>query len=117
MRFEDYAMNINPLPEEDGGGFMVEFPDLPGCIADGETIEQAVREARDAFNAWAAAEIEDKGRMPEPKQYSGQFVQRIPKSLHKRLAVRAKTEGISLNQYAACLLAEGVGMAIHSVKK
>ena len=38
MKFEDYSINISPLPVEDGGGFLVTFPDLPGCIADGATI-------------------------------------------------------------------------------
>ncbi len=53
-------------------------PDLPGCIADGETIEAALAEARDAFEAWAIAEREDTGGLPVPKMYSGQFVQRAP---------------------------------------
>ena len=62
MRFEDYALTIDPLPEEEGGGYLVSLPDLPGCIADGETIDTAIAEARDAFTAWALAEREDRGR-------------------------------------------------------
>lgn len=108
MRFEDYAINIAPLAEEEGGGYLVTVPDLPGCIADGETIDEAVAEARDAFNAWAMAEMEDKGDLPAPKSYSGQFVQRIPKTLHMRLAKRAASEGVSLNQLAATFLARGL---------
>ena len=108
MKFEDYPINVHPVPEDEGGGFMVSVPDLPGCIADGETIDEAIAEARDAFDAWVMAEMEDKGRLPAPKTYSGQFVQRIPKTLHMRLAERAKCEGISLNQLAATLLAEGL---------
>ena len=108
MKFEDYPINVHPVPEDEGGGFMVSVPDLPGCIADGETIDEAIAEARDAFDAWVTAEMEDKGRLPAPKTYSGQFVQRIPKTLHLRLAERAKSEGISLNQLAATLLAEGL---------
>ena len=64
MRFEDYAINITPIPEEEGGGYLVTLPDLPGCIADGETIDTAIAEARDAFTAWAMAEREDKGELP-----------------------------------------------------
>ena len=44
MRLEDYAIRIEPLPKEEGGGFMVTVPDLPGCMADGETIEDAMAE-------------------------------------------------------------------------
>jgi antitoxin HicB len=85
------------------------IPDLPGCIADGQTVEQAISEARDAWRAWMTAELEDKGEAPAPRTYSGQFVQRIPKSLHMRLARRAESEGVSLNQLATTLLAEGLG--------
>ena len=108
MRFEDYAINIAPLPAEEGGGYLVTLPDLPGCIADGENIDEAVAQARDAFNAWAMAEMEDKGSLPAPKSYSGQFVQRIPRTLHMRLAKRAASEGVSLNQLAATFLARGL---------
>ena len=109
MRFEDYAINIAPIPEDEGGGYLVTLPNLPGCIADGETIDAAIVEARDAFTAWTMAEREDQGELPAPKTYSGQFVQRIPKTLHTRLVKRAASEGVSLNQLAATLLAQGLG--------
>ena len=108
MNFHDYPINVAPIPKEEGGGYMVTLPDLPGCIADGESIDEAIREARDAFAAWTAAELDDKGTLPAPKSYSGQFVQRIPKTLHMRLAKRAANEGVSLNQLAATFLAEGL---------
>lgn len=108
MRFEDYAISIDPIPADEGGGYLVTLPDLPGCIADGETIDDAVAQARDAFAAWTAAELEDQGTLPAPRTYSGQFVQRIPKTLHMRLAKRAASEGVSLNQLAATFLAQGL---------
>ena len=110
MNFEDYPISITPLSSEDGGGFLVTLPDLPGCVADGATPDVAIAEAKDAFDAWVAAESEDKGFLPVPKTYSGQFVQRLPKSLHQRLAKRAEVEGVSLNQLSATLLAEGLAM-------
>lgn len=67
MRLEDYAICIEPLPSDEGGGFLVTVPDLPGCMADGETIEQAIAEARDAFGAWAMAERQDRGVLPRPR--------------------------------------------------
>ena len=80
MRLEDYAIRIEPLPGEEGGGFLVTVPDLPGCVADGETIEQAIAEAQDAFEAWAMAERQDRGDLPAPKAYSGQFVSASPRA-------------------------------------
>lgn len=35
----DYPFTIRHLSKEDGGGYLIEFPDLPGCMSDGETIE------------------------------------------------------------------------------
>lgn len=108
MRFEDYPINISPIPDDEGGGYLVTFPNLPGCIADGETIDEAVAEARDAFAAWAMAEQADKGELPTPKSYSGQFVLRVSKTLHMQLVKHAAAEKISLNQLAATLLAQGL---------
>ncbi len=108
MKFEDYPVHLSPIPIDEGGGYLVSFPDLPGCIADGESIEDAIAEARDAFKAWMMAELEDKATVPVPKTYSGQFVQRIPKSLHLQLAKCAENEGVSLNQLTTTLLAQGV---------
>lgn len=108
MRFEDYPIDINPIPDDEGGGYLITFPDLPGCIADGETIDEALAEARDAFSAWTMAEQADKGALPTPKSYSGQFVLRVSKTLHMQLAKRAAAEEISLNQLAATLLARGL---------
>ena len=42
--FEDYSFEIRPLSEEDGGGFLITFPDLPGCMSDGETPEEAIHQ-------------------------------------------------------------------------
>ena len=108
MKFEDYPINIAPVPADEGGGYMISFPDLPGCIADGQTLDEAITKARDAFKAWVMAEQEDQGQVPIPKTYGGQFVQRIPKSLHQQLAKRAEIEGVSLNQLATTFLAQGL---------
>jgi antitoxin HicB len=48
----DYAVMIEPLAAEDGGGFVATVPDLPGCMSDGETPEEALSNMRDAIGAW-----------------------------------------------------------------
>ncbi|TWG96322.1 hypothetical protein L598_002700000520 [Mesorhizobium sp. J18] len=45
---------MQPLATEDGNGYLVEFPDYPGCIADGETPEEAIKEGRDALKSYLA---------------------------------------------------------------
>ena len=110
-----YPVTIRPLTKEEGGGYLAEFPDLPGCIADGDTVEEALHEAEDALKAWLAAAKDFGDAIPEPSiaaNYSGQWRIRLPKSLHAALALRAKLEGVSLNTLAATILAQGMGQKI-----
>ena len=48
----NYPVLIEPLAPEDGGGFVAVVPDLPGCMSDGETPEEALKNVRDAITAW-----------------------------------------------------------------
>jgi predicted RNase H-like HicB family nuclease len=52
MQTLDYAVLVEPLPEAEGGGFVAAVPDLPGCMSDGETPEEALANVRDAIAAW-----------------------------------------------------------------
>ena len=111
-----YPATIRPLTQEEGGGYLVEFPDLPGCIADGETVKKALQEAESAMQSWIETAKDFGDAIPEPSistKYSGQWRLRIPKSLHAALTLRAKSEGVSLNTLAAVLLAEGLEHRFH----
>ena len=67
MRKPDYAVLIEPLSEDDGGGFLATVPDLPGCMSDGDTREAAARNIEDAIACWLE-EAKALGRdIPEPK--------------------------------------------------
>lgn len=115
--FEDYRFEIRPLARAEGGGFQISFPDLPGCISDGETISDTVRRGKEAFQSWMSARLHDRLPVPDPSRhedrtldaYSGRFVQRIPRSLHAELAARADSEGVSLNSLVLALIANGLG--------
>ena len=52
-----YRMEI--VEDKDEGGFVVSFPDLPGCITCGETVESAVANAMDAKKEWLVAALEE----------------------------------------------------------
>jgi antitoxin HicB len=41
MKRLKYSAIIRPLSKEEGGGYLIEIPELPGCMADGETVEEA----------------------------------------------------------------------------
>jgi antitoxin HicB len=109
--FEHYPFTIEPGSAEDGGGFFVSFPDLPGCVADGETYEEAIGNARDAFAAWMIANQEEGGAVPLPGQsnHPVKYVQRLPQSLHKRVTRAAELDGVSMNTLVSILIAEGLG--------
>jgi predicted RNase H-like HicB family nuclease len=51
----DYSFTIRPLTPAEGGGYLIEFPDLPGCMSDGETVAEAVVNGMDAKADWIAA--------------------------------------------------------------
>ena len=109
-----YRMEI--VEDKDEGGYVVSFPDLPGCITCAETIENAVKNAEEAKRIWIEAAIEDGVEIFEPdslQDYSGQFKLRLPKSLHRSLALRSQREGVSMNQYCVYLLSKND--AIHTV--
>ncbi|MFH1061253.1 MAG: toxin-antitoxin system HicB family antitoxin [Pseudomonadota bacterium] len=104
-----YPFEVSPLPADEGGGWLVTFPDLPGCMADGPTITKALREAEDALESYVKTAQEFGDPLPPASSYSGRFNLRTTKSLHAKLAARAKAEGVSLNTMAVALLAEGLG--------
>jgi len=108
------ALRCCPLTEDEGGGYLIEFSDLPGCLSDGETVEEAIANGEDAKRRWIAAMKEAGRPIPPPSvepadSHSGKWQSRAPKSLHRRLAERAKSEAVSLNTLAVALLAEGLG--------
>lgn len=108
----DYPFTVRHLSEDEGGGYLVEALDLNGCMADGESIEEAVHNLEDAINSWVKTAQELGHPVPPPsddQQFSGKWVVRTPKSIHHRLVEMAKREGVSLNTLTVSLLAEGIG--------
>ena len=51
----EYRFTIRPLTAVEGGGYFIEFPDLPGCMSDGATIEEALANGAEAKRDWIAA--------------------------------------------------------------
>ncbi|MGN0170909.1 MAG: type II toxin-antitoxin system HicB family antitoxin [Lachnospiraceae bacterium] len=103
----NYRMEI--VEDRNEGGYVASYPDLPGCITCGATIESAISNLLDAKRAWLEAAFENDIDIFEPNSlsdYSGQFKLRMPRSLHRSLAEHSKQEGISMNQYCVYLLAK-----------
>ncbi|PIE46491.1 MAG: toxin-antitoxin system HicB family antitoxin [Gammaproteobacteria bacterium] len=110
MNIIEYPFEMRPLTEEEGGGWLITFPDLPGCMSDGKTPEEAIKNGKDALNCWLTACKEAGRDIPQSGiSTSGKFMTRIPKSLHTKLIVRAKQEGVSMNALVSSFIAEGMG--------
>ena len=106
-----YRMEI--VEDQTEGGFVVSYPDLPGCISCGETIESAIKNALEAKRVWLETALEEGLEIHEPdslNDYSGQFKLRIPRSLHRTLAEHSQREGVSMNQYCVYLLSKNDAM-------
>lgn len=108
-----YPYRVEMLPEEDGGGHLISYPDLKGCVSDGDTVEEAIAMGEDARKAWIETRFERGLDIPEPfshsKNYSGRIALRTPRSLHKKLIDGAEREGVSLNQYLVYILSKETG--------
>lgn len=107
-----YPFEVHRLTAEEGGGFLIAYPDFAECIADGETVDEALANGREALAATVAALTATGFPVPPPGSggvASGKFVARVPKSIHAQLALRAKAEGVSLNALVLAFIAEGLG--------
>jgi predicted HicB family RNase H-like nuclease len=76
------------------------MPGLDGCQSHGESVEELLRNLEEAKCGWLETKLEHGDPIPElQEEYSGKINLRMPKSLHRQLAVEAQLEGVSLNQY------------------
>ncbi len=106
----DYPVTVYEAPE---GGFVVEVKDLPGCLSEGDTLDEAYARIKEVKHDWIEIAYEDGQEIPLPiteYEYSGNFVVRTAKYLHRELAERAKKEGVSLNQMIQILLSSAISV-------
>jgi antitoxin HicB len=66
MKRLEYPVVVEPLPAEDGGGFVATVPDLPGCMSDGATPEEALTNVQDAIATWIEAAHDLGHDVPKP---------------------------------------------------
>ncbi|MDZ7721628.1 MAG: toxin-antitoxin system HicB family antitoxin [candidate division KSB1 bacterium] len=117
MKKLDYYMNLNypieiqKIPEDQGGGYQACIPLLGkyAFLGDGETVEEALENLNETKEYLFNRYLERGIKIPEPvteeeKEYSGRFVLRIPNELHRSLALEAKKNDSTLNQFCLYLL-------------
>jgi antitoxin HicB len=101
------------MRRDEEGDFVARIDELPGCAAHGHTPHEAFEALEEAKQLWITDCLESGDPVPEPAIEealpSGKWVQRVSKTLHKKLVSLAKRENVSLNQLVTSLLAEAVG--------
>lgn len=103
----DYTIR---LKENSDKSYFAEIEELPGCMTEGDTKEEALAMIDDAKNAWLEIALEKNLPIPEPtkNEFSGKLNVRLPKSLHRMLVYKAKQEGVSLNTLISTTLSSTV---------
>ena len=104
-----YTKTVVKRDDEDGIHYISSVLELDGCSSDGTTPEEALRNLDEAMECYLESCIIHNDPIPEPvseDNFSGKFLVRLPKSLHRRLTYESQKEGISLNQYALYKLSQ-----------
>ena len=112
LKLDHYRFTVRPMTADEGAGYLIEFPDVPLCMSDGATVEEAIKNGRDALKCCLLTMKEFGDPIPKPgcsDVASGQFRLRVPKTIHARLTSRAQQEGVSLNTLVTAIIAEGLG--------
>lgn len=106
-----YKIEVTPISAEEGGGYMAVLPEIgkEAIIGDGDTIEEACQNLREIQEELFSDYLQRNIKIPEPgssESYSGKFVLRVPKILHKELDLMARQENVSLNLLVNHLLSQ-----------
>lgn len=87
----------------------MEYPEIPGCMSDGETITEAIANGREALRDCLEV-FRESGRKPaKPSIEAAQWRQRLPRTLYSKLTRQAHLEGVSINSFVMSIIAEAVG--------
>ena len=112
-----YQFTVRPLSKDEGGGYLVEYPDIPGCMSDGETIEEAIANGREALRDCIDVFRESGRKLPRPCIEAAQWRQRLPRTLYTKLTKQAENEGVSINSLVTAIIAEAIGSKLSRLEK
>lgn len=109
-----YTIKVIRDADEGEESWFAKVVELPGCMTEADTFTELGEMIEDAMRAWIEIALEDGHPIPEPRpteSYSGKFVVRVPKSLHRGLAEAAERDGVSLNTFVNVALAQAIASA------
>ena len=93
----DYDINVTELSEEDGGGWFARYSDFSGVMGDGETKEEAIADAKNAFESYLSITLKYGDAIKEPymKTFSKRINITVPEGLLSLIDNFVKEKGIS----------------------
>ena len=97
------------IPNNEDGGFIAEVLELPGCMTEGDSAEEAYINLEDAMTGYIGVLLDEGKEVPAPmglNEYSGRFLLRFSGELHRSATMRAERENVSLNQWIGQAVAE-----------
>lgn len=109
QNLDQFQFTVRPLSKEEGSGYLVEYPDIPGCMSDGETIPEAIKNGREALLDCLDVFKESGRELPKPSIEAAQWRQRLPRTLYSKLTKQAANEGVSINSLVTAIIAEAIG--------
>ena len=112
-----YRFIVRPLSRAEGGGYLVEYPDIPGCMSDGATIEEAICHGKEALRDTLAVFRESGRKAPDASPEAAQWRQCLPRTLYTKLTRQAESEGVSINSLVTAMIAEALGARLERGKK
>lgn len=115
-----YSIEVIRDSDEKNSGWVAKIKELPGCLTQADTFEELEGMIQDAMHNWIEVALEDGIPIPEPRlkdDYSGKFVVRLPRSLHRELVEQSELEGVSLNTWVIHILAKSVGTRSQSISQ
>lgn len=72
------------------GNYLVEFPDLPGCLTEGSSLKLAIHHAKEALNGWLSANCDRDLNIPIPKTKKGKNFYPISVQLRVAFAIKLR---------------------------
>jgi predicted RNase H-like HicB family nuclease len=100
------------IPDSETQTFTARILEFPGCVAQGDSVEEAYERLQSAAETWLEAALDLGQKIPDPleeQRFSGRVLVRLPKSLHQQATETARRDATSLNQFIVTAVAERVG--------
>jgi antitoxin HicB len=118
----EYPVVLRPLAAEDGGGWIALVPDLPGCMSDGESADEALHNVKDAIEEWKDAAARLGRPVPRPDDSLGRsFEADVPE--HIRQQAEAYARNLQANNgkgadpaLVHAILSEWMRKAVHQAR-